>query len=452
MSFATLHAGVEIRQHRDERRTAVNASVIGGGGREHALVWKLAQSSALDRVYALPGNGGTAAMGGKVESVSVAADDIPEQVRFAREQKVDLTVVGPEGPLELGIVDAFREAGKLIFGPTQAAAGLETSKRLGKGLMQQCGVGTAVWQAFTDRDEALAYATGRLPVVVKADGTAAGKGAQVCHTVEEAVEAVDNALIHRVFGRAGECIVIEDFVHGEETSIHALVGRSGEILMLKPSRDHKTLRVLYPNGVMREAMTGGMGAYAPVPGLAPAFELFSRAQVVAPLVKGLADAGRAFTGWMYPGVKGVGIYQQVLECNVRFGDPEAQVLLTLLDEDLFSLLYALARGTQWRRPLRFRPGYAVCVVMAAEGYPLRPPHHKAPIYGLDTAMAYPDVVVFHAGTEYRNGEYFATVGRTLGVTAWGLTLEAARRRAYEVVHQIFFEGMQYPQDIASVRA
>ncbi len=411
--------------------------VIGGGGREHALAWKIAASPRVQRVFVGPGNAGTA----KEEGVSnVALTDVGQWVAFARDEGIGLTVVGPEAPLAAGVVDAFHAAGLRVFGPTAAAAQLESSKEFAKAFMQRHRISTAPYAVFDD--PALAHrhvdAVGA-PVVVKADGLAAGKGVVVATDVAEAHAAIDRFLVSRTLGAAGARVVIEGFLAGEEASFIVMVDGEHAVAMAT-SQDHKRLGDgdLGPN-------TGGMGAYSPAPVITPQLHARVMREVIQPAVAGLAAEGTPFTGFLYAGLMiGADGTPQVLEFNCRLGDPETQPILMRLKTDLVDLIELALAGRlnvaepQWDRRV------ALGVVMAAAGYP-EDPRSGDPITGLPPAQ--PDCRVFHAGTAFDGGDVVTAGGRVLCVTALGDTVRAAQRRAYEAVDRICFAGAQVRRDI-----
>jgi phosphoribosylamine--glycine ligase len=412
--------------------------VIGGGGREHALVWKLRQSPRVDALWCAPGNAGIAA---DAECVPIAADDVKGLLRFATERKVDLTVVGPELPLTMGLVDAFGAAGLRAFGPTAAAARLEGSKAFTKELLRHERVPTAFFGVFTDPDEAARYIHEvGTPVVVKADGLASGKGVFICTTVAEAVEAVDELMRTRVFGDAGSRVVVEEFLEGEEVSFMALIDGT-TVLPLATSQDHK--RALDGD---RGPNTGGMGAYSPAPVVTPALEARITREIVEPVVRGLARQGIRYTGVLYAGLMVNEGQAKVLEFNVRFGDPEAQVLLARLRSDLCDLVDRACDGRLAGATIEWDPRVAVCVVLAGGGYPGAVERGCA-IEGLETLRGWREGVVFHAGTRRTEGRLVTDGGRVLGVTALGDTVERAVGEAYAAVDRIRWPGMHYRRDI-----
>lgn len=412
--------------------------VIGNGGREHAFVWKLAQSPLLSHLYCAPGNAGTEA---QAENIPIDSSDIQALVAFARAHAMDFTVVGPELPLAYGVVDAFQHVGLPVFGPTQAAAQLESSKSFAKTLMQRHGIPTAPFQTFSDPQVADAHVEQReMPVVVKADGLAAGKGVVICKTRAEAHQAIDRIMRARVFGDAGDRIIIEDFLRGEEVSFFAL-SDGAHLVPLPLSQDHKAVfdRDEGPN-------TGGMGAYSPTPAMDASLCQYVMETIQQPIVSALAAEGIPYQGVLYTGLMLVARQPYVLEFNVRFGDPEAQVILPRLQSDLLPLLVATTDGTLDRIHSRWRPEAAVCVVMASGGYPEAYERGKR-ISGIEEAEQLPGVIVFHAGTARHDGYVATDGGRVLGVTALASDLRQAIAQAYRAVHTITWEGAHYRTDI-----
>lgn len=411
--------------------------VIGGGGREHALAWKLAQSPRVSRVLVAPGNAGTALEEG-VSNVAISA--IPDLVEFARREQIALTVVGPEAPLAAGVVDAFQGAGLRIFGPTQRAARLESSKDYAKAFMARHGIPSADYATFSDVREAHAYIDAKgVPIVVKADGLAAGKGVVVAMTVAEAHAAVDMMLIENRMGAAGARVVIEAFLTGEEASFIVLCdGRHA--LPLAGSQDHKRLRDgdVGPN-------TGGMGAYSPAPVVTPAVHAKVMREVVQPVLTGMERDGVPYTGFLYAGLMIDGEGQvKVLEFNCRLGDPEAQPILMRLKSDLADLIEQALEGALDRAEAEWDQRTALGVVLAAAGYPDAPRRGDL-IEGLPESGD--DYHVFHAGTELTDGQVITSGGRVLCVTALGHNVRTAQRRAYEIAGAIRFDGMQLRRDI-----
>jgi phosphoribosylamine--glycine ligase len=417
--------------------------VIGKGGREHALVWKLAQSPRAARVFCAPGNAGTAEDG---VNVPIETTDFDALVRFAKQEEIGLTVVGPEEPLALGIVGAFQKAGLRIFGPTKEAAHLEASKAFAKQLMRHADVPTAEFRIFDHPDPARHYIeTREYPVVVKADGLAAGKGVIVCSKTEEALAAIERIMVREEFGRAaGRQVVIEKRLEGEELSILAIVsGRT--IVPLHPTQDHKPA---FDND--EGPNTGGMGAYCPAPIGTPELMSEVESSILVPTVHALKRGRRPFHGVLYAGLMLTNQGPRVLEFNCRFGDPETQPLLMRLRTDLLDLLEAAVDGRLEdfaESHLEWDPRPAVCVVMASQGYPGTYARGKV-ISGLDEAAKLPNVKVFHAGTKRERDLVVSDGGRVLGVTALGETLLDAKKNAYEAVARIHFQGAFYRRDIA----
>jgi phosphoribosylamine--glycine ligase len=421
----------------------VNVLVIGKGGREHALVWKLAQSPRAGTVFCAPGNAGTARDG---INVPIEPHEFDKLIRFARKENVGLTVVGPEEPLTQGIVDAFQAAGLKIFGPTKAAARIEGSKVFAKQLMRHADVPTAEFRVFDHPDPARNYVeTREYPVVVKADGLAAGKGVIVCNNADDALYAIERIMVREEFGRsAGRQVIVEKRLEGQELSVMALVsGRS--ILTLPPAQDYKAAfdGDTGPN-------TGGMGAYCPAPVGSPEVLRETEETVFVSVVHALKRARTPFRGVLYAGLMATNQGLRVLEFNCRFGDPETEPLLIRLRSDLLSLLEAVVddRLAEFAGDgLEWDPRPAVCVVVASQGYP--GPYQKGKlITGLGEAAKLPDVKVFHAGTKLEGDRVVTDGGRVLAVTALGDTLESARRNAYAAVVKIRFPGMFYRKDIA----
>lgn len=415
--------------------------VIGQGGREHALVWKLAQSPSVTRVYCAPGNAGTAL---EAENIDIRATDIPRLIKFAQTEKIDLTVVGPEAPLVAGIVDSFEQAGLKLFGPTKAAAELEGSKAFAKELMRQAAVPTAEFQVFKDPAAAESYINDReqARLVIKADGLAAGKGVCVCDGKVQALEAIRRIMRDREFQDAGNRIVIEERLDGHEASLLAVVD-GNTIIPLEAAQDHKRA---FDND--EGPNTGGMGAYSPTPLMTP--ELLDEVigQILVPTVHTMKRNKRPFRGVLYAGLMITNQGPKVLEFNARFGDPEAQPILMRLKSDLAQLLLAAAEGRLHELPdLEWDPRPAVCVVMASAGYP---GHYEQgyPIRGLDEAAKLPDVKVFHAGTQTHGGQTVTAGGRVLGVTALGDTISTAKLRAYQGVKCIRWDGAWCRHDIS----
>ena len=404
--------------------------VVGSGGREHALAWAISASPLVDRVYCAPGNAGIAE---DAECVPIGAMDTAGIIAFCKRTEIDLVVVGPEAPLVAGLVDALEGEGIAAFGPSAAAAALEGSKGFMKDLCVRENIPTAAYRRFTDAGTAKAYIAARgAPIVVKADGLAAGKGVVVATTLAEANEAVDAALGGR-FGAAGVAIVVEEFLTGEEASFFALCD-GAHALPLAAAQDHKRVGDgdTGPN-------TGGMGAYSPCAAVTPAIEGQVMERMILPTVRAMAKAGRPFKGVLFAGLMLTGQGPQLLEYNVRFGDPECQALMMRLQSDLVPALLATRDGVLNRIDLRWYDAASICVVMAANGYPDNPARGTE-ILGLDAAGADPDVKIFHAGTRRDGGRILADGGRVLGVTGTGTDLAAARQRAYRAVAKIDWPG------------
>jgi phosphoribosylamine--glycine ligase len=414
--------------------------VVGGGGREHALAWKMARSAKVERVFVTPGNAGTARES-KTENVPVPAEDIAALVSFAETNRIGLTVVGPEAPLVAGIVDEFKAKGLKILGPTKEAAQLEGSKRFAKDFLARHHIPSAVYASFTGVEEAVAYIHQQgAPIVVKADGLAAGKGVILARTEGDAVTAVRGLLGGRIFGEAGRRVVIEEFLTGEEASFICMV--DGENVMpLATSQDHKALGDgdTGPN-------TGGMGAYSPAPVVTPEIHHRIMREVIEPTVAGMIVEGKPYTGFLYAGlmIGGDGT-PRVLEFNCRLGDPEAQPILLRLETDLAELCLAALEGKLASITAQWHPHAALGVVMAAGGYPNT--YSKGDvIHGLP-AHAVEAIKVFHAGTVERDGEIVTNGGRVLCVTALGQTIVDAQARAYKLVHHIHWNGVYFREDI-----
>lgn len=414
--------------------------VIGGGGREHALVWKIAQSPTVGKVFCAPGNPGTAQL---AENVDFAVDDLQGLLAFAKQEGVGLTVVGPELPLSLGLVDLFEEHGLKVFGARKNAAMIESSKAFSKDLMEKYQVPTAAYGVFTEVEPAVAFIdrTG-VPIVVKADGLAAGKGVIIAQSREEAVAAVTDMLSGNAFGAAGSRVVVEEFLKGEEASFLAFTD-GVRIIPLASAQDHKAVfdGDKGPN-------TGGMGAYSPAPVVTPAIHEKAMAEVMRRTVDGMAAEGRPYRGVLYAGLMIDGDSVKTLEFNARFGDPECQPLLMRMKSDIVPVLLAVAAGDLSGIEIEWHDKASVCVVLAAEGYP--GDYRKGdPISGLEEAGKVEDLVVFHAGTKSAGGGVVTNGGRVLGVTALGDTVQEAIERAYRGVSLISWPGMHCRRDIGA---
>ncbi len=413
----------------------MNVLLIGSGGREHSLAWKLKQSPRVENLYIAPGNAGTMQCG---ENVDIAATDIDKLLAFALENNIDLTVVGPENPLDLGIVDAFQEKGLKIFGPSKAAAQIESSKVFSKTLMDQAGVPTAQFKTFNDLESAISYVRERgAPIVVKDSGLVFGKGVTICKSVEEAEQALRD-----IFAHSGKEVVVEDFLDGPEFSIHAIC--AGEEFVLFPaSQDHKTI-----GEGNTGKMTGGIGVIHPLPFVTP--ELFERIgdMVVRPTLKAMKDNGTPFSGLLYPGLILTSQGPKVLEFNSRFGDPECEVYMRLLKGDVLPVLEASASGSMAGISLDCESTGCVNLILCSGGYP--DDYKKGlPITGIEEAEKVPGVVVFHSGTKMQDGQLVTNGGRVLAVTAERATLREALATAYEAADKIKFEGKYMRRDIGA---
>src|ERR1022692_1382151 len=422
--------------------------VIGSGGREHALVWKLARSPHVTQMWCAPGNAGiaqerTEKTAAAVECVNIGAEDLPKLLAFAQEKNIELTVVGPDNPLALGIVDLFQQHGLRIWGVNQKAAQFESSKVFSQKFMEKYGIPAAAGGTFDDAGAAKKFCAslgGRC--VVKADGLALGKGVLICANRVEAERAVDEIMVGKAFGAAGARVVIQEFLEGIEVSLHALC--DGQTAKLFPtSQDHK--RALDGDLGLN---TGGMGAYSPTPFLTDTQLADTARKVLEPFLRGCAAEGIDYRGILYPGVMLTKTGPKVLEFNARFGDPETQVYLARLENDLVELLDASVSGTLAKIGLKWKAAASVCVVMASGGYPATYAKGKV-IHGLDNAANLPDTKVFHAGSAPAAGQIVTNGGRVLGITAWGKDLRSAQRAAYAAVEKIHFDGAQFRRDIAA---
>ncbi|MFN3901094.1 MAG: phosphoribosylamine--glycine ligase [Alishewanella aestuarii] len=414
--------------------------VIGGGGREHALAWKAAQSPLVTQVFVAPGNAGTA-LESNLQNVAIAADDVDALLAFAQQEQIDLTIVGPEAPLAKGVVDQFRAAGLAIFGPTRAAAQLESSKAFAKDFLARHRIPTAAYQNFTEIEAAKDYVR-RLgtPIVIKADGLAAGKGVIIAQTEAEAFAAIDDMLSGNKFGDAGSRVVIEEFLTGEEASFIVMVDGQ-HALAFASSQDHKAR-----DNADKGPNTGGMGAYSPAPVVTAEVHDWVMQQVIYPTVRGMAAEGNVFTGFLYAGLMiAPDGSAKVLEFNCRFGDPETQPIMLRLQSDLVALCQAAVDGKLDQMQLEFSPQAAVGVVLAAGGYPDTYAKGKV-IGGLEQAAQLPGKV-FHAGTELKDGQVLTNGGRVLCATALGETVTAAQQAAYILAGAISWEQLYYRTDI-----
>ena len=414
--------------------------VIGGGGREHALVWKLSQSKRVDEIFCCPGNAGISEL---ARCVDLDQNDHQALLDFVRYEWIDLTIVGPEAPLSAGVVDVFQKDGRKVLGPTRHAAQLESSKVFAKEFMRRHGIPTAEYRTFTSYIHAEEYVRMKgAPIVIKADGLAAGKGVIVAGTVDEAIDALRLIMKDRAFGEAGNRVVVEECLTGEEASY--LVFTDGEtILPMASSQDHKRV---FDND--QGPNTGGMGAYSPAPVVTPEVERKIMERVIKPTIRGMAEEGVRFKGILYAGLMIRDGEPSVLEFNCRFGDPEAQPILMRLKSDLLEIALAISEERLSSLTLQWRPEAAVCVVAASGGYPGSYEKGKV-ITGLEDLKGDDNVVVFHAGTAFSDGNVVTAGGRVLGVTAIGEDIRAARDNAYRAMEKIHFEGMHYRKDIAN---
>lgn len=411
--------------------------IIGGGGREHALAWKISQSPVVKKIYVAPGNGGTA-LDNNIENIDIT--DVQELISFSIKQKIDLTVVGPEAPLAIGIVDAFRKNNLAIFGPTKAAAQLESSKEFSKIFMARHNIPTAKFATFKDTNSAHDYLQNNpAPIVIKADGLASGKGVVVAMTDEEAHEAVDSMLSEKIYGSAGTKIIIEEFLEGEEASFIVICDGS-TILPLDSSQDHKRLldNDAGPN-------TGGMGAYSPAPLITDEVNKKIMDQVIIPTIEGMKQEGIEFSGFLYAGII-VDPYKNIktLEFNCRMGDPETQPLLFRMQSDLFTVLFKAAKQELEGVEINWDNEHAITIVMAAKDYPTKP------ILGDEInlpEMQNEDTFIFHAGTSLESNKLMTSGGRVLGITAKGKTLEIAKNKAYDILRKVELDGAQFRTDI-----
>ncbi len=416
--------------------------IVGSGGREHALAWKIRQSPQVNELYCAPGNAGTESV---ATTVPLKATDTEGLLRFAVDRGIDLTVIGPEQPLVNGIVDRFQEQGLAVFGPSSQAARLEGSKAFAKDFMRRHAIPTARYATFsrpTLREAERFIGSLSLPIVIKADGLAAGKGVLICKSQSEAIAAVRDMVEQQSFGSAGDYVVVEEFLSGEEVSVFA-VSDGADYVILASAQDHK--RIFDGD---QGKNTGGMGAYAPAPLMTP--ELLSTVEqsIIRPTLEGMNSEGATYRGCLYAGLMVTADGPKVLEYNCRFGDPETQVVVPLIDADLALLLQAAATGSLGRYTVRQHPASAVCVVMASRGYPDEFETGKV-IRGLDTADIEKGEIIFHAGTARKDGAVVTSGGRVLGVTAVGYAheLDATIEAAYRIVHRVAFDGAYYRSDV-----
>ena len=412
--------------------------VVGGGGREHALVWKIAQSPRVSQLYCAPGNAGIAE---QATIVPIKANDLDGLLSFALKEGIDLTVVGPEEPLTKGMVDLFESKNLMIFGASRKAAEIEGSKAFAKEMMKKYRIPTASYEIFDDQKEAVRYLRKQgAPVVVKADGLAAGKGVLICKTVEEAVQSVEKIMVEKIFGEAGRRVVIEEYLVGEEASYIAFTdGKT--ILPLASSQDHKAIfdGDEGPN-------TGGMGAYSPAPVVTDQVHERIIERVLRPIIQGMGEEGRPYKGVLYAGLMISDGHPKTLEFNARFGDPETQPVLMRMKGDIVPILEACMKGNLSQYRIEWNPQAAVCVVMASKGYP--GDYEKGrPIEGLEEVKTIKDVFIFHAGTAAKDGRTVTNGGRVLGVTGLGEDIPRAIEKTYQAVKKISWEGVYYRKDI-----
>ncbi len=414
--------------------------VIGSGGREHTLIWKINQSPKVSQIYCAPGNAGISQL---AKCIDINADNIEELVDFAKKEKIDLTVVGPELPLSKGIVNEFNRWGLKIFGPSQEAAEIESSKVFSKYLMKKYNIPTANYEVFQNSEEALDYIKQQtFPLVIKADGLAAGKGVFIVKNLDQAGDALDILMEEKKFGEAGRQIVVEEFLEGEEVSILAFCDGKAVVPMIS-SQDHKKI---FDND--QGPNTGGMGAYSPVPFYTTEIKEKVCREILKPTVKGLRNEGKEYKGVLYAGLILTKEGPKVLEFNARFGDPETQVVLPRLKTDLVDILNAVIEETLHKINIEWEDNAAVCVVVASGGYPGKYQKGK-PISGLEKLKKMKNIIAFHAGTKFQDRRIVTSGGRVLGITAWGDTIFKAKKKAYEGVEKIYFEDMYYRKDIAS---
>lgn len=413
--------------------------VIGSGGREHTLVWKISQSPKVSKIFCAPGNAGISHL---AQCVDIGEDNIVGLANFAQKMKIDLTIVGPELPLSRGMVDEFDKLGLKIFGPNQNATQIESSKVFSKYLMKKYNIPSASYAVFQDIKQAFDYVKQQaFPLVIKADGLAAGKGVFIVKGIKQAKEALDSLMKKKIFGDAGEYVVIEEFLEGEEISILAF-SDGKTVLPMVPSQDHKKIfnKDKGPN-------TGGMGAYSPVPFYNDLSRKIVLQKILKPTIEGLKNEGREYKGVLYAGLILTKEGPKVLEFNARFGDPETQVVLPRLETDLIEIFNAVIEGNLHKINLKWKDNAVVCVVIASGGYPGRYQKGKI-INGLESLEEMKNIIAFHASTKFQDGKVVTSGGRVLGITAWADTIFKAKEKAYEGVEKIYFEEMYYRKDIA----
>lgn len=413
--------------------------VIGSGGREHTLVWKISQSPKVSKIFCAPGNAGISHL---AQGVDIGEDNIVGLANFAQKMKIDLTIVGPELPLSRGIVDEFDKLGLKIFGPNQKATQIESSKVFSKYLMKKYNIPSANYAVFQDIKKAFDYVKQQaFPLVIKADGLAAGKGVFIVKGIKQAKEALDSLMKKKIFGDAGEYVVIEEFLEGEEISVLAFSDGKTVVPMVS-SQDHKKIfnKDKGPN-------TGGMGAYSPVPFYNDLSRKIVLQKILKPTIEGLKTEGREYKGVLYAGLILTKEGPKVLEFNARFGDPETQVVLPRLQTDLIEIFNAVIEGNLHKINLKWKDNAVVCVVIASGGYPGKYQKGKV-INGLESLEKMKNIITFHAGTKFQDGKVVTSGGRVLGITAWADTIFKAKEKAYEGVEKIYFEEMYYRKDIA----
>ena len=418
-----------------------NVLVIGSGGREHAIIWKISQSPRIGKIFVAPGNGGT---GELAENIEIKTTDFKKLIKFAKENKIDLTIVGPDDPLALGIVDEFQKAGLRIFGPTKNAARIESSKSFSKDLMKKQNVPTAKYKIIKNYKTALGYLKKqKFPLVIKASGLAFGKGVSICQNLYEAKKTINSVMVDKIFGNSGNEVIIEEYLGtGQEISIHCITDGS-DFLIFPTAQDHKPI---YDGD--KGPNTGGMGTYSPIPWAGKEYLSWVSKKVIKPILKGMKENNSNFMGCLYPGLKMTNKRPKVLEFNARFGDPETQSYMRILETDLLDIIDACLDGNLNKIKVKWKPRFAVCVIIASKGYPVSKGKDVS-VSNIKEAEKIPGVVIFHSGTKKDGGKIFASGGRVLGVTAIGKTLQEAVNIAYKAVAKIKFEGMQYRKDIAA---
>jgi phosphoribosylamine--glycine ligase len=413
--------------------------VVGGGGREHALVWALKKSKEVKEIFCAPGNGGISRIAKTIPEVK--GEDIQRIKEIVLKEKIDLVVVGPENPLALGIADELEKEKIPVFGPSKSASQLESSKVFSKRFMEKYDIPTAEFRIFHDPVSAIKFVEEKgVPIVIKADGLAQGKGVYVAHSMEEAGEAISDIMVKKKFGTSGNKVVIEEYLEGEELSYIAIIS-DGKIIPLLASQDHKRV---YDDDTGPN--TGGMGAYAPVPFVTEKIEKKIINRIFKRALKGMEKEGIRYRGVLYAGLMIVKDEPYVLEFNVRFGDPETQPIVTLMKSDLFPVLFNAATGNLKEEKIEWKEGASLCVIMASSGYPGE--YKKGyEIKGLEEVKEGDDLVIFHAGTEFKNGKFYTSGGRVLGVTGVGRDLKEAFEKTYSAVKKITWEGVHYRKDI-----